>query len=336
MKKMAIAFFSILLAVSCAANPFPLRPFTAAAHGTPVEEWAPHEKVIEWWYATGALTDQAGGQYFYQFTVFHGYKLNLIEGYVLQLALTDIKTGRHLFFEDSSQPGERIFGRENMIVFKESRIALSVAQNEMTAMEIRGEGDAFSFAFHLRAKKPAVWHGPGGVIVMGQSAKSTERSFYYSFTDMETEGGLVLGGKTLSVKGASWFDRQWGRFTENAWDWFSLRLTDGRELMLFSFPKQGSASGTLVAKDGTASSLKDFTVQKLNSVVYSAPDETYSLGWRILLASGEEFRVLPLAADQFNYSENTPSYWEGLCSVLSMKGETLGLCVVETTAGAQN
>jgi predicted secreted hydrolase len=335
MKKPWTTLGACLVILSCAANPFPLRPFHPEVHASAAGEWSPHDHTVEWWYVTGALKDEADNSFFYQFTVFHGFRLNLFEGYVLHLAVTDVKNGKHWFFEDSGQPNETVFGREDRVAFKESDIAVSTSSDEITAMEVRGEAGKFSFAFHMRPRKKAVWHGRDGIVVMGHEDQAAERSYYYSFTDLETEGGLTLEGRTVAVRGSSWFDRQWGKFTETAWDWFSLRLTDGREIMLFSFPETGYNAGTLVERDGRAAPIRSFQLQRLKSVEYPAPDAVFSLGWRILLETGDEFRVLPLMADQYNPSQNTPPYWEGICSILSMKGELLGYCVTETTVGAQ-
>ncbi len=335
MKKMWLVVLGVWFTAACAGNPFPLRPYQPAAHGTAVEEWPPHDHVGEWWYVTGVLADQEERQYFYQFTVFHGYRLNMFEGYILHLAVTDVSGGRHWFFEDFSPPHDRVFGNQKEIVFKDSRIVMASSSGLVTAMEVRGEAGDFSFAFHLRPRKGAVWHGRNGIVTMGHEDQAAQRSFYYSYTDLETEGGLVINGASLPVKGGSWFDRQWGVFTETGWDWFSLRLADGRDIMLFSFPASGYGAGTIVAPDGRAVSVPSFRLQRLKSVEYSAPDAVFSLGWRVVLDTGEEFRILPLMADQYNPAENTPPYWEGVCSVLSMKGEVLGYCVTETTIDAR-
>jgi predicted secreted hydrolase len=334
-KHIALGLF-LFMTFACAGNPYPLRPFDPALHGSPAVEWAPHAQGVEWWYVTGIVNDSEGRRYFYQFTIFHGFRLGAIEGFVSHLALTDVAAGKHYFYEDFAQPNNRVYGSEKTIALKDSAVMIETDDKGISRLSLSGTAPGFSLTLGLTPAKPAAWHGEKGIIVMGQPEKSRERSFYYSFTNMQTEGQLILSGKKIPVKGSSWFDRQWGAFTESAWDWFSLRLNDGREFMLFGFPGTGFNAGTLVAPDGAAAPVASFQYEKLGSMRFTAPGgATYILGWRVKLPSGEEFRILPMLADQFNPAQNTPPYWEGLCEVFSANGEKLGFCIMETTAGAQ-
>ena len=72
-------------------------------------------------------------------------------------------------------------------------------------------------------------------------------------------------------RGASWFDHEFGSSVLGAgtvgWDWFGLRLDDGRELMLFvlrdaSGKPQPASAATLVERDGATRALgrEDFTL----------------------------------------------------------------------------
>ena len=126
-----------------------------------------------------------------------------------------------------------------------------------------------------------------------------------------------------------------GVFHEVAWDWFSLRLDDGREIMLYSFPTTGYRSGTLIASDGQSSTV-NFDYDTMETArLRSGTDRIYRLGWRIRLETGEEFYVTPLIVDQLNAAIVAPQYWEGLCRVMTPDGNCIGYCVVETTEEAQ-
>jgi predicted secreted hydrolase len=329
-------FLSAWLALACASNPFPLSAFDPAVHGSAAAEWAPHDHALEWWYVTGIVADGAGDSYFFQFTIFHGYRLGALEGFVLHLALTDVTNGKHFFFEDSSPPGDRVFGRADAIVFKNSAIAMRAKDGTIERLSLTGTGREFSFALDAAPAKPAVWHGENGIIAMGAADRPEERSFYCSFTNLKLEGTLAISGRSGPVTGSGWFDRQWGRFTEYGWDWFSLRLFDGREFMLFGFPKTGLNAGTLVRADGNAVAVASFAYEKTGTMRYAPPGgRSYALGWRLRLPAGEVYDIHPVLADQFNPSQETPPYWEGLCEVSSSAGEKIGYCVVETTDGAQ-
>jgi predicted secreted hydrolase len=321
--------------MSCATNPFPLKAFRPGMHGSAAEEWGPHEKAAEWWYATGILKDAEDNPYLCQFTIFHGFLHGVIEGYILHLAVTDVGGQKRYFFETSSGPNGRIHGEDDEILFNDNVIRLEMTGGTAAAVKMTGQAPDFSFSLAARLAKPPAWHGENGIIVMGHPEKSDERSFYYSFTAMEAEGELALAGKSIRVRGSCWLDRQWGVFTENAWDWFSFRLFDGTEMMLFAFPGTGYACGTRIHADGSASVIPGFEYQKLDLMRYTLGNLVFPLGWRVLFPNGEEFTIVPLLADQGNPARSTPQYWEGICDVFSPTGEKSGYCVVETTAGAQ-
>ena len=83
---------------------------------------------------------------------------------------------------------------------------------------------------------------------------------------MRAEGRLTLpGAAPLAVSGETWFDHEWATnqlaADQAGWDWFSVQLSDGTELMLYRMRlKNGQAdpasSGTLTRKDGTVLYLK--------------------------------------------------------------------------------
>ena len=54
---------------------------------------------------------------------------------------------------------------------------------------------------------------------------------------MRAEGELARAGEVRGVRGSAWFDHEFGSNVLSAqqtgWDWFSLQLDDGRELMIF-------------------------------------------------------------------------------------------------------
>lgn len=334
----------LLLLLSCAHNPAsaPVKgreeaPAGQNSHAGVIAEWAPHHKVTEWWYATGVLESETGQRFFYQFTIFHGWKLNLFEGFTLHLSLTDFAGGRHYFYQDSWIANREHYADAGRVVFKDSSIGIVASGDMLDRLKISGnaradaEEDSFSFELQGTPEKGHVWHGDDGVIVMGHEDNTRERSFYYSWTKLHTTGSLVLNGNTFSVSGSSWFDRQWGKFTELYWEWFSLRLDDNREIMLFHFPDTGYMAGTMVLPDGTYYPLEQSGLEGLGAGSLEDGKHHYDLGWK-LTANGEEFSILPVLDKQSNLAEWVPSYWEGLCTVTDAAGNRVGWCVVESTS----
>ena len=74
----------------------------------------------------------------------------------------------------------------------------------------------------------------------------------YRFTRLEADGWLSLDGERFQVRGQAWMDKEVGsnQLTKEqvGWDWFSLQLSDGRDLMLYvirrkSERRQATAGG---------------------------------------------------------------------------------------------
>ena len=95
-------------------------------------------------------------------------------------------------------------------------------------------------------------HHDTGLVDLGIAGKT----YYYSRTDLETSGTVSVSGDSLPVTGVSWFDHQWGDFTtaEIGWDWVSLNLDDGSDIMVSLVWEQAgrkhiAAYGTYVPTD---------------------------------------------------------------------------------------
>ena len=325
-------FIVLLLAMAggCASFYPHLKVYAPDLPGSVTEDWQPHYDAVEWWYATGYLEDDLDESLFlYQFTIFHLAR-GPADGYILNLAITDYENQHHLFEGRAVSASRKTFGDENQIVFQDNRFTLDAGK-----MTIEGAGRDFSFQLVLESTKPAVWHDLDGVITMGHPDKPKERSFYYSFTNMDTSGTMefvdVDGvGRSLAVTGKSWFDRQWGAFTETGWDWFSFRFFDGEEAMLFSFPSTGHKGATWIYKDGKVDYFSDFEYSVAEWRKYRT--RIYGLGWTLHIPKVDQtFRVEPLFFEDFN-PNRIVNYWEGLCNVYDEQGVLVGYCIVETTA----
>jgi hydroxyneurosporene synthase CrtC len=59
-------------------------------------------------------------------------------------------------------------------------------------------------------------------LVTGVIPFSGDINWEYALPSMETKGTLTVAGRTRSVTGVSWFDRQWGRFGAYKWTWMNI------------------------------------------------------------------------------------------------------------------
>jgi predicted secreted hydrolase len=122
----------------------------------------------------------------------------------------------------------------------------------MTASE-----DGVSLDLRLDAGKPVVFQGDRGLSQKG--AEPGNASYYYAHTRLPASGTVVIDGETFAVSGLAWMDREWSTSAlsgdQVGWDWFSLQLDDGWEVMVYQLRlADGSADplsdGVLIDPDG--------------------------------------------------------------------------------------
>jgi predicted secreted hydrolase len=186
-----------------------------------------------------------------------------------------------------------------------------------------------------------VLQGPNGY--SRKSARPGYASLYYSFPRLATEGTLTVDGAPRPVAGTSWMDKELGSSQlapeQKGWDWWSLRLADGRDLMLYVLRRaDGSAdwrNGTLVAADGGVMLLAPDAWSVEATGTWRSPETgaTYPSGWRVRVpGAGVDVAVAPLARGAENVSRLLEglSYWEGPVA-LTAAGRPAGEGYVELT-----
>ena len=127
----------------------------------------------------------------------------------------------------------------------------------------------------------------------------------------------------MAVTGETWFDHEWATnqlaADQAGWDWFSVQLADGTELMLYRMRlKNGQAdpasSGTWTRQDGTVLYLKagDFKLTPLEWWKSGATAGNYPIRWRVEIPRLK--MDLEVSTPLKNQELALPSlaYWEGL------------------------
>ena len=138
-------------------------------------------------------------------------------------------------------------------------------------------------------------------------------------------GDLQLEGSRYTVSGTAWMDHEW--FTHQldpsqvGWDWLSIQLGDGRDLMLFQLrTRAGSidpySSGTYVDARGVAHHLtaREFSLTPERYWLSPNTKARYPVRWRIRIPSLALDLVCEAALDGQELTARdaaAPSYWEG-------------------------
>jgi predicted secreted hydrolase len=285
---------------------------------------------IEWWYYTGNVEAQDGRRFGYQLTFFrtgvtpapaNPSRWTVRDLYMTHFAISDI--GRKSFhsFERINRAGIGWAGASaaDYRVWNEGW----EARLDGNAHLIKASEGDFALDLRLAPEKPEVIHGENGISQRGATAGIA--SHYYSLTRLRTAGRLTVAGEMFEVQGLSWMDHEFGtNFLEKeqpGWDWFSIQLDDGCELMIFQVRRaDGSispqSSGTLIDADGRAIPIRfgEFTLTPGRRWRSAASNANYPVTWEITLP-GHNLRLNVTAAfedQELRTAESTDvTYWEG-------------------------
>jgi predicted secreted hydrolase len=317
------------------------------------EDHGPHPEFrTEWWYFTGNLHDERGRHFGYQLTFFRvalapeaperSSDWASRHVFMAHFALTDTATGRFHHFERFSRVALGLAGARTTpfrVWLEEWSVASEPGEGFPWRLQA-GEGGV-EIDFLLERAKPIVLQGDAGL-----SQKSDEpgnASYYYSMTRLPTRGTIRIGEGEFFVEGDSWLDREWSTSAlgegDVGWDWFSLQLSDYREVMFYRIRREGGESspwsaGTVVSPDGSARSIsvEEVHIEELARWRSPRSGAVYPALWRLSVPSeGIDLLIEPQLADQ--ELETTVRYWEGAVRAQgTSRGEAVtGMGYVEMT-----
>jgi predicted secreted hydrolase len=317
----------------------------------------------EWWYFTGILAglDDPARRFGYQLTFF---RVGLVReaprldsawaasGAVMgHAAVTDLATGEHVFSEvlwravpllgGFPEPPEALVAWARAPAGTDDRWTLLLEDGGFR-LAMRDDRRAIALELLALPQKPIALQGPNGY--SRKSAQEGYASLYYSMTRLRTAGTLTIGGRAVRVRGESWMDKEMGSShlapDQVGWDWWSLRLADGRDLMLYVLRRQDGGvswrTGTLVDREGRVRVLaaEEWSVAPTGSWTSPASGAVYPSGWRIAVPA-ERIRldVIPEVREAENRSSLLPDlvYWEGPVRAVDLEGRPAGEGYVELT-----
>ena len=298
-------------------------------------DFGPHPDFqTEWWYYTGNLDDEHGRHFGYELTFF---RVSLVPSdqaparsstwatnqvYMAHFALTDVDAGEFHAFQRFQRGAKGLAGAEAdpYHVWLED---WDVHQLATDRYELVAANEGLRIALQLTDEKGPIMQGDSGYSRKGADPNSA--SYYYSETRLTTNGEIQIGDELFQVSGLSWKDHE---FSTNAlepgqvgWDWFSIQLDDGYEIMLYQIRREDGtidpfSSGTLIAPDGTTQplSLDDFAVETQGTWHSPHSGADYPMGWNIRFPKADlELVLAPYLEDQeLNLST---IYWEGAVSI---------------------
>ena len=308
----------------------------------PRDDFSHNEFRVEWWYYTGNLENETGRQFGYQLTFFrvglegdkpvnNPSKWKIDHIYFSHMTVSDIQNKKFHFFERINRKGIKNAGAETH-TFKIWNSDWSLTGDGNTH-NLQALENGTGLDLRLKPIKKRAFHGENGISIKGSDAGNA--SHYFSFTRMKTRGNLFIKGEKFKVIGSSWMDREFSSNPLNpslvGWDWFSLKLDNQTEIMLYQLRKKDGnidshSSGTFIAADQNYHhlTLDKFTISPKSFWVSENTNATYPSKWDINLPESDiKLQVTPDFSDQelYNLRSISGSYWEGSVSI---KGNVAG------------
>ena len=345
-----------LVTVSAESPPVTWRQITGppALH-FPRDHGAHPDYRTEWWYLTGLVTAASGERFGFQLTFFRqglapgppedgSSRLRARQVLAAHLAVANIDRGRFLHAERLRRAGGGLagFSVDDLHLWLDDW-SLERRSDGLLAARARDVERSVGLELELQPIRELVRQGDAGYSRKGPDPGNA--SAYLSWTRLAVSGEIEADGDRLQVRGTAWFDHEWGtsQLGEDVvgWDWFSLRLDDGRDLMVYRLRRaDGTAdpysSGTLVTAGGDVLRLgvADVAIEAAGRWTSPASGGAYPSGWRLRVPDhGIDLEVRPLVeAAEVNGTRSTGVvYWEGPVAV---SGSTAGEGYVELTGYA--
>lgn len=263
------------------------------------EDEGPHPGFqTEWWYFTGNVDDRQGRHYGFQLTFFRrALAAGVVrrtsrwatrDAWFAHAALADVARGD---FTAEEKWGRGAMG---MAGAQARPFAAWVqdwsAREEGSGYRLRADFGGQGLDLGLVPRKPRLLQGDRGLSRKGRAPGNA--SYYYSIPRLEVGGRIRTGVGSVDVTGTAWLDREWSTSAldpdDEGWDWFSLHLSDGRDVMLYQLRRKDGgvaplSCGNVVAADGTAQplSVRDFQVEAQKTWRSPKTGTVYPAAWRI-------------------------------------------------------
>jgi len=309
------------------------RPMLPADHG-------PHPDFrSEWWYFTGNLETAAGRHFGFQLTFFRfamaprpvrrASAWGTRQLWMGHLALTDTEGRRFFSHERLARGAQGLAGAQAQPfrVWLEDWSAASTGE-DFLPLRLTAAHDGFVLDLRLEPGRPPVFQGEDGYSAKGPEAGNA--SLYYSFTRMPAAGVLELDGERLQVSGLTWLDREWSTSALGpglaGWDWFSIQLDDGSDLMFYGLRREDGSmdelsAGTLFEADGGLVRLDRDGVDLVPGERWRSPATgvRYPLQWSLRIPALDlRLDVEPRIEGQ--EMDLSVRYWEGAIQARGERG----------------
>lgn len=283
----------------------------------------PHDGFrIEWWYVTANLKDAQGREFGVQWTLFRsalkatpevpGWGNQIVWlGHAAVTSATDHRAAERYARGGVGQAGVSL-GPFNAWI--DDWQFSSQNSNTLTDLQLSARDRDFSYRLHLTSTRPLVLQGDKG---FSQKSEQGQASYYYSQPFFQATGTVEIDGTTYQVSGPAWLDREWSSqpltANQTGWDWFSLHLDGGEEVMLYRMRhKSGEPylTGTWIDAKGQTQTLHASDISLIPQDTAEVAGLSMPVRWLVKIPG----KQLDISVDALNpnaWMDLRIPYWEG-------------------------
>ena len=298
----------------------------------PADE-SPHAYLVEWWYFNAHLTSEEQERFALHDVVFRIREPS--SGVAVHVRHIGLGSGT------AGYAATEIFELAAPVETAPGDFELAVQGTLMAgvggeAYTLRAEADGYAYDLSLRATTEPLLH-QGGLVDFDKAGVT----YYYTRPRLALSGTLTLpNGSTTSVTGTAWLDKQWGDFQPVAveWDWASIQLDDGTDLMLSSlYEREGPLIERYATLRRTGQPQRTLLADEFSFTpgepVWRSPvtDTAYRTHWEVVVPDeGITLLLRPLEEESEYRSETVGvTYWEAGVEAVDPSGEVVGQGFVE-------
>ncbi|MCF8997827.1 iron ABC transporter permease, partial [Pseudomonas carnis] len=188
------------------------------------------------------------------------------------------------------------------------------AASPLADMQLKASGAQFAYDLHLTSSRPLVLQGDHGY---SRKSDQGQASYYYSQPFFTASGSVSLDGHTYQVSGPAWLDREWSSqplaASQTGWDWFSLHLDRGAQLMLFRVRQKDGAgylTGTWIDAQGHTETLHNRDIQLTPLTTTAIDGRSIPTRWSLKIP-GKQLDITTEAVNPKAWMDLGIPYWEG-------------------------
>lgn len=284
----------------------------------------------EWWYFTGNLEGAEGRRFGFQLVFFRnalvsgkaagGSLWRSHQSWMAHLSLSDIQEGGFHAFERFSRGALGLAGAQAQ-PFGVWLDDWAVSEEE-GGWRLRAAEGEIALNLLLKPQRRPVLQGEAGL--SRKSGKPGNASYYYSIPRLGVAGEVSIAGHGHPVKGLAWLDREWSTSAlgqeQAGWDWFSLQLSDGSDLMFYRLRRKDGqvdpfSAGSWMQADGQLIPLgPDDLKLEVRERWQSPLGGSYPVRWGLAIPGHDlALEVTPAMMNQ--ELDLLVRYWEGAVDV---------------------